>query len=88
MMTAYDKDFPSLKIFHDQACTTTHQPKVWNPTIREHDGSMKKISPTEIVLNFHTENMVSPNSILYKLDQKLSQVDNKVTQLDQGLLSL
>ena len=44
MMKIYDKDFPPLKSFHDQAGITLHQPKVLNPTTREPDAFTKKRS--------------------------------------------
>lgn len=42
IMMTYDRDFPLLKSFHDQARSTSHQPKVLNPTTREPDGSKRR----------------------------------------------
>ncbi|PON52751.1 hypothetical protein PanWU01x14_207120, partial [Parasponia andersonii] len=88
MMSSYDKDFPPLGSFNDQTGTTTHQPKVLNPTTRDPDGTTKKISPAKTVLNWQTENMIAQNSVLQKIDQKVAQVESKVTQLDQRCSNL
>ncbi|PON33365.1 hypothetical protein PanWU01x14_353430, partial [Parasponia andersonii] len=73
MMSSYNKDFPPVGSFHDQTGTTTHLPKVLNPTTRDPDGTTKKISPAEVVLNWQTENMIAQNSVLQKIDQKVAQ---------------
>ena len=58
-VSSYDEEFPELTSFADKIGTTSHQPKVPNPTTREADGSTKKFSPAEAVLNWKTENMVA-----------------------------
>ena len=84
----YDEEFPELTSFADKTGTTSHQPKVPNPTTREADGSTKKVSPAEAVLNWQTENMVAQNKALKRIDHKLTQVDTKVSQMDQSLINL
>ncbi|PON52749.1 hypothetical protein PanWU01x14_207100 [Parasponia andersonii] len=76
-MSSNDKDFPPLGSFNDQTGTTTHQSKVLNPTTRYPDGTTKKISPAEAILNWQTENMIAQNSVLQKIDQKVAQINLK-----------
>ena len=87
-VSSYDEEFPELISFADKTRTTSHQPKVLNPTTRGADGSTKKVSPAEAILNWQTENMVAQNKALKRIDHKLTQVDTKVSQMDQSLINL
>ena len=87
-VSSYDEEFPKLISFTDKIWTTSHQPKVPNPTTREADGSTKKVSPAETVLNWQTENIVAQNKALKRIDHMLTHVDTKVSQMDQSLINL
>ena len=84
----YDEDFPKLSSFDDKTRTISHQPKVSNSTAREANGSTKNISPAEAVFNWQTNSMVTQNKSVKQIDQRLIQVDSKVSQLDQGLINM
>ena len=69
---SYDHDFPPLKKYEtsDENGTSSQQPKILNPTIKDADGTPKKISPAEEVLNWQSENLIAQNKILKKIDKR------------------
>ncbi|GMN61755.1 hypothetical protein TIFTF001_030839 [Ficus carica] len=66
--------------------TETRQPKVLNSRTVEPDGTSKRVTPAEAVLNWQTENLIAQNKVLQKINHKLSQVDSKIDQSNIGLI--
>ena len=58
---SYDQDFPPLQKYDktDERGTSSHQPKILNQTTKEADGTPKKVSPAEEVLNWQFEYLVA-----------------------------
>ncbi|KAK1556718.1 hypothetical protein Q3G72_010738 [Acer saccharum] len=52
------------------------------------DGTFKKPSQAEQVLNWHTQNAEAQNKVLSSIDQKIDKVNNRVKTQDQHLLSM
>lgn len=80
MMSNYDKEFPPLGSFESQDKTLLHQPNVTNPSIVQPNDTQKKVTQAEAVLNWQTDNMIAQNTVLKRIDHKLTQVDLKVSQ--------
>ena len=49
---SYDEEFPLLQLATTNDGMETQQPKVYNLKAVELDGTTKKVSPTEAVLNW------------------------------------
>ena len=58
---SYDQDFPPLQKYDktDERGTSSHQPKIYNSTTKEADGTPKRVSPAEEVLNWQFEYLVA-----------------------------
>uniref|UniRef100_A0A803PTZ0 Uncharacterized protein n=1 Tax=Cannabis sativa TaxID=3483 RepID=A0A803PTZ0_CANSA len=83
MLKGINDKFPLPCSFMDETGKITHQPKVLNPNIREADGTLKKITPAEVVLNWQMESMLAQNKTLQQIDEKLSTTTHKVIQINE-----
>ena len=79
----YDQDFPPLRKYDttNDKGTSSHQPKIFNPPIKDADGTPRKVSPAEEVLNWQSENLIAQNKILKRINKK-----TKVLQSSQDVL--
>ena len=79
----YDQDFPPLRKYDtiDDKGTTSHQPKILNLLVKEADGTPRRVSPVEEVLNWQSENLIAQNKILKQIDK-----GTKVLQSSQDAL--
>ena len=68
----YDQDFPPLRKYDttDDKGTSSHQPKILNPPVKDADGTPRKVSPAEEVLNWQSENLITQNKILKQIDKR------------------
>ena len=79
----YDQDFPPLRKYDtiDDKGITSHQPKILNLLVKEADGTPRRVSPAEEVLNWQSENLIAQNKILKQIDK-----GTKVLQSSQDAL--
>ncbi|GMN28397.1 hypothetical protein TIFTF001_047885, partial [Ficus carica] len=82
----YEEDFPPLQPATTSDGIETRQPKVLNSRTVEPDGTIKRVTPAEAVLNWQSENLIAQNKVLRKIDHKLSQVDSKIDQSNSALM--
>ncbi|GMN57095.1 hypothetical protein TIFTF001_026195 [Ficus carica] len=81
---SYEEEFPPLRAITKDG--STQQPKMLNPRTVEPDGTIKKISPAEAVMNWQSENLIVQNKVLQKIDHKISQVEFKIDQSNIRLI--
>ena len=73
----YEKEFPPLEEYSDS--------QGQNPTTIEADGTKKKITQVEAILNWHTNNLLSQNKALSRIEKKVNVIE---TSLNTETLSL
>ncbi|GMN70487.1 hypothetical protein TIFTF001_039528 [Ficus carica] len=78
----YEEEFPPLQTTTKDG--STQQPNVLNPRTVEPDGTTKKLSSTEAVLNWQSENLIAQNKVPQKIDNKISQVESKIDKSNIG----
>ena len=78
------KEFPPLEEYFDPQ-GQRHVPKVHNPTTIEADGTKKNTTQTKAVLNWQTDNLLSQNRVLSKIEKNVDAVQ---TSLSTKTLSL
>ncbi|KAK2662727.1 hypothetical protein Ddye_001301 [Dipteronia dyeriana] len=87
MASSYDKDFPPLESSSNPERNLFSRPFIQSTEVLP-DGSLKKPSQAEQVLNWHTRNATVQNRVLHSIDQKIDKVSHHVSQHDNQLQHL
>ncbi len=78
----YDSDFPATSTWTSNG--VPHSWKIKNPTTMEPDGTQRKPSQAETVLNWQSENAVAQNKLLQKIEAQQQRLEEKI---DRGFAS-
>ncbi|MED6129628.1 hypothetical protein PIB30_109760, partial [Stylosanthes scabra] len=75
---SYDHDFPPLQVSADDT-RVTRRPYVTPPQGVSPHG-YQAVTPQEEVLNWHTDNALNQNKVLYRIDHRLGTLEEKVDE--------
>lgn len=79
--SSYDQEFPPLEEFTKNEYL--HVPKFFSKLQTDAEGKQVKIAAAEATLNWQTENALSQNAAIKKIDHKVMQIDNKVSKIER-----
>ncbi|KAL6970521.1 hypothetical protein U1Q18_030220 [Sarracenia purpurea var. burkii] len=79
--------FPPPK-FENNGDKTIHAHKILNPTAKNADDTTKSISSIEATLNWKSENVLSQNKVLQRIEAFQAMLNKMVTFLEQLIVDL